>query len=195
MIAGFLAGRKREYQTISSWISRVVKLNSWGLEEYSDDITQDVLLRLYGNLEEKKFRFASDLKTYVCRIAKFTCVEYLRKQSSRRKRESPLTEIPSNDNPERDLVRKEEGKTLWRIYRLMSAECRQLWRMVFWESLSYLQIAERLGIKEGTVKSRFARCKGKAIRLRRKLTKKGQLFRLSYDHNYGVEKTRRIERR
>ena len=67
---------------------------------------------------------------------------------------------------------KEERKTLWRVYRLMSADCRRLWKMIFWDNLSYSQIAERVGIKEGTVKSRFARCKEKAILLRRKLTEK-----------------------
>ena len=176
MIAGFLAGRKREYRTISSWISKVVKLNSWGLEEYSDDITQDVLLKLYGNLQENRFEFAASLKTYVYRIAKFTCIEYLRKHSSRRKRESQLTEMPGNDNPERDMMNKEERKTLWRVYRLMSAECRQLWKMIFWENLSYSQVAERVGIKEGTVKSRFARCKQKATWITKKLTEKRRPF-------------------
>jgi len=195
MIDGFLAGGKKEYRTISGWISKVVKLNSWGLEEYSSDIIQDVLLKVYDNLKENRFEGTASLKTYVYRIAKFTCIEYLRKHSSKRKRETRLVEMPNNHNPESDMMNKEERKTLWRVYRLMSVECRQLWKMVFWESLSYLKIAERLGIKEGTVKSRFARCKEKAIGLRRKLTKKGQPFRLSYDHNNGVERRRRIERR
>ena len=153
-----------------------MKLNSWGLQEYCDDITQDVLLKVYDNLREGRLEFAASLKTYVYRIAKFTCVEYLRRYSSRRKREGPLIEVASNDNPERDMVSKEEKKTLWRIYRLMSAECRQLWKMVFWDNLSYSQIAEKTGIKEGTVKSRFARCKQKAILLGRKLTEKEGLL-------------------
>ena len=153
-----------------------MKLNSWGLQEYCDDITQDVLLKVYDNLQENRFEFSASLKTYVYRIAKFTCIEYIRRHSTRRRRETQLTEMPGNDNPERDMLNKDERKMLWRIYRLMSAECRRLWRMIFWENLSYSQIAERVGIKEGTVKSRFARCKQKAIWLRKKLTEKDRLF-------------------
>jgi RNA polymerase sigma factor (sigma-70 family) len=172
LVEGFLAGRKHEYETILRWISQVVKLNSWALTKYFDDITQDVLLKLYGNLKENRFEFAASLKTYVYRIAKFTCIDYLRRYSSKEQKEVELAEIPSNDNPEKEVQKKEERTIFWRIYRLMSSECRQLWRMIFWEDLPYQQIAQRLSVREGTVKSRFARCKEKAIGLREKLTEK-----------------------
>lgn len=176
LVEGFLAGRKHEYQTISKWISQVVKLNSWGLNKYSDDITQDVLLKLHNNLKENKFEFASSLKTYVYRITKFTCIDYLRKYSSKEQKETELIEIRSNDDPEEEMEKKEERKILWRIYRLSSVECRELWKMIFWENLPYQQIAQRLNIQEGTVKSRFARCKEKAVQIRNNLTKKGNLL-------------------
>ena len=176
LVEGFLAGRKHEYETILRWISQVVKLNSWGLNKYFDDITQDVLLKLYGNLKENRFEFAASLKTYVSRIAKFTCIDYLRRYSSKEQKEVELAEIRSDDNPEKETEKREERTIFWRIYRLMSSECRELWRMIFYEDLSYSQIAQRLDIKEGTVKSRFARCKEKAIALRKKLTEKGEPF-------------------
>lgn len=182
-IEGFLARREDECQTIGKWVSRVVKLNSWGLNEYVDDITQDILLKLYNNLRESKFQFAASLKTYVYRIAKFTCIEYLRKHSSKKRKEIQLhdfgfnrTEAQGNGNPEQEMEKFQERKLFWRIYRLMSSECRELWKMVFWENLSYKQIAQKMSIKEGTVKSRFARCKEKAIGLRKKLTEKELLF-------------------
>jgi len=176
LVDGFLAGRKQECQIISQWVCQVVKLSSWGLNRYSDDITQDVLLKLYNNLNENKFEFASSLKTYVYRITKFTCIDYLRKYLSKEQKEVELLEIPSYDDPESDLEQRQEKKILWRIYRLMSSECRDLWKMIFWENLSYLQIAQQLSIHEGTVKSRFFRCKEKAVELRKKLTEKGEPF-------------------
>ena len=172
LVESFLAGRKHEYQTIRKWVCQVVKLNSWGLNKYYDDITQDVLLKLHNNLKEKKFEFAASLKTYVYRIAKYTCIDYLRKHSSKEQKETELVEIRSSDDPEEEMQKKEERRILWRIYRLMPVECRELWKMIFYENLSYLQIAQKLDIKEGTVKSRFARCKEKAIALRKKLTEK-----------------------
>ena len=179
LIEGFVAGRKQEYQIINQWVCRVVKLSSWGLNQYADDITQDILIKLYNNLKDAKFEFTSSLKTYVYRITKFTCIDYLRKHSSKEQKEIQLIEIPSNCDPEQEMEKNQERKMLWRIYRLMSVNCRELWKMVFWEDLSYGQIAQRLSIEEGTVKSRFARCKGKAIELRNKLTEKnGNIFDL-----------------
>lgn len=176
IVDAFLSGSEKECRIINQWISRVVQLNSWGLKAYSDDITQDVMIKLYNNLKDTKFRFVSSLKTYVSRITKFTCIDYLRKYLSKEQKEVELLEIPSDDDPESDLEQKQEKKILWRIYRLMSSECRDLWKMIFWENLSYLQIAQQLSIHEGTVKSRFARCKEKAIGLRKKLAEKRGLF-------------------
>jgi len=175
VIEGFLAGRKEDYQTVTRWISSVVKLSTWGLEGYSDDIVQDVLLKLYDNLKEEKFKFHSSLKTYIYKIAKFTCIDYIRKYSSAHQGEVELTEIQSNVNSG-EKTREEEEKTLWRIYRLMPEECRELWDMIFFEKLSYLEIAQKLDIKEGTVKSRFFRCKQKAIELKNKLQKTKNFF-------------------
>lgn len=176
LVEGFLAGRKSDCQIISKWVSRVVKLSSWGLNRYSDDISQDVLLKLYNNLKENKFKFASSLKTYVYRITKFTCIDYLRKYSSKEQKETELVEIHIDCDPEEEIQREQERKMLWRVYRVMSVECRELWKMVFWENLTYGQIAQKLGIKEGTIKSRFARCKEKAVWFRKKLTEEGEPF-------------------
>lgn len=127
-------------------------------------------------MKENKFEFASSLKTYVYRIAKFTCIDYLRKYSSKEQKETELIGLQSDEDPEEELEEKEERKILWRIYRVMSSECRDLWKMIFYENLSYLQVAQKLSIKEGTVKSRFARCKEKAIELRKRLIEKREPF-------------------
>ena len=173
---GFLAGKREEYCIVSDWISQVVKFRNWGLDKYHDDIMQDVLLKLYDNLRENRFQFRSSLKTYVYKIAKFTCIDYLRKYSSMQQKEVELTETRSNDNLEEKAERKERKEIFWRIYRLMPEECQKLWNMIFFENLSYSQIAQKLRIKEGTVKSRFFRCKEKAIEIRKKLIGKRNLF-------------------
>ncbi len=176
IVEAFLSGSEKECRIINQWVSRVVQLNSWGLNAYSDDITQDVMIKIYNNLKDTKFRYDSSLNTYVSRITKFTCIDYLRKYLSKEQKEVELLDIPSNDDPESDLEQRQEKKILWRIYRLMSSECRDLWKLIFWENLSYLQIAQQLSIHEGTVKSRFARCKEKAVGFRKKLTEKRGLF-------------------
>ncbi len=174
IIEGFLQGSRKDYQTVSQWVLRVVKLGSWGLERYWDDVTQDVLLKLYVSLKESKFEFRSSLKTYVYRIAKFTCIDYLRRYSSKEKKEVELLQIGVFDPPQ-DRQEQNQADTFWRIHGLISQECRELWEMIFWQNLPYAEIAKKLDISEGTVKSRFFRCKERAIQLKKKLAKEGNL--------------------
>lgn len=137
-------------------------------------MAQDVLLKVYVSLKESKFQFKSSLKTYVYRIAKFTCIDYLRRYSSKEKKEVELLQIGALD-PQEDQQEQNQADTFWRIHRLISQECRELWEMIFWQNLPYTQIAKKLDISEGTVKSRFFRCKEKAIQLKKKLAKEGNL--------------------
>jgi len=79
-IEGYLNGNQSAYFEISGWIETVVKNGYWGLNNQWADIIQDVRTKLYVNLKLNKFHFSSSLKTYVFRIAKYTCIDYLRKK-------------------------------------------------------------------------------------------------------------------
>lgn len=167
----FVEGKDAAFSVVNGWVLSIVRNEHWGPSDDRDDVAQEVRRKVFENLRSGKFKYESSLKTYVCRIAKYTCIDYLRTRSSVRTVEIDSVDLPSSDDdPSMDVQNKEEREIFRKIYKHISSECRQLWRMILSEELTYKKIAETLGIAENTVKSRFLRCKDKAIELRKKFT-------------------------
>ncbi len=169
LIAGFVNGSQKEFFEISGWISAIVKSEYWGLKDDWTDIVQDVRIKLYINFQQKSFRHSSSLKTYVSRVTKYTCIDYLRKKY--RKREVSIDAIDIEDSADtfKSMVLREQQEMLRAILSKISERCRRTLRLVFVEGLSYKKVAAILNIAEGTVKSRVFRCIEEAILWRKKL--------------------------
>ncbi len=169
LIRGYLNGSQKEFFEISSWISTVVKNDYWGLKDHWADIVQDVRMKLYINLKQKSFRHSSSLKTYVYRVAKYTCIDYLRKKYRTENVDIDTVEIEDQSNNFTSFVQKEQREILRTIFTKLSERCRKTLKLVFLEKLSYKKIASQLKIAEGTVKSRVSRCIEDAIKWRKKI--------------------------
>ncbi|MBN1791840.1 MAG: RNA polymerase sigma factor [Bacteroidales bacterium] len=169
LIKGYIKGDAREFFIITGWIEKVVNNYNWGLKDYSEDIIQDVRLKVYLNLKESKFRRASMLKTYVYRIAKYTCIDFLRKSYSQQvTNDTSLIENMAESNPFDGMIKKEKEQIAHTILEELAAMCRETLHLVFVEKLTYNEISAILNIAEGTVKSRVFRCIGKALQLKEK---------------------------
>jgi len=168
LIKGYLNGNQREFFEISGWINTVVKNEYWGLNNDWADIIQDIRIKLYINLKQKKFHYSSSLKTYVCRIAKYTCIDYLRKKYRSEEINAESIDVEDKKNNFLSLVQKEQTQILRQILLELTERCRKTLQLVFIEKLSYKKICSELNIAEGTVKSRVSRCIEKAIELRKK---------------------------
>ncbi len=169
LIQNYLAGQPQAFFKVSAWISAVVRNSIWGVEHEWEDIIQDVHLKLYVNLQHGKFLHHSSLQTYVYRIAKYTCIDYLRRKKYRGDSDVQMNDIRDDEPHFESLVQKERKEALRQIMTRLPALCRQVLKMAFIEQLAYKRIAVRLGIAEGTVKSRVSRCIHKAVSLRREL--------------------------
>ena len=135
-----------------------------------DDLRQEVRMRVFRNLRSDRFHGASELRTYVHRIARNTCIDAWRRAGARR---DPSTdpaldrrrEITSDETTDRlisrDLLRK--------ILLGSTPEERHLLHMVHAEHLSYAEIARKLGVAEGTIKARVFRTRDHLLALRRRL--------------------------
>ena len=124
------------------------------------DLVQDALTRIFANLSGGQYRGDSSLETYARRIARFTCLEHIR----RRRREvrldaASLASRARWAEPEDAFLWSEEHLRNLRIFSCLPADCRELLRLVFVEGLSYREIAGRLGITEGAIKTRVCRCR------------------------------------
>lgn len=137
--------------------------------EDAADLTQEVFLKAWNHLD--KFEFKSAFSTWLYRLASNLCIDALR--SSRRRQNLPLTfedeegeeqRIEVADPaplPEDRIIASEDQQRLSAAMEALEPEHRQILTLRVVNDMSYADIAEILGVKEGTVKSRLARAREK----------------------------------
>jgi RNA polymerase sigma factor (sigma-70 family) len=149
-----------------------------------EDISQMVHTKLVANLRSDRFEGRSSLWGYVSAIVHHTAIDRLRALYRDRALAESASDRPESaaDNPYRTVAARDERNELSQILLTLPRSCRKLWQMVFVENLPYDEIASRLSIPAGTVKSRMWHCRRKAMialdRFRR-LARGGRSLRLS----------------
>ncbi len=140
-------------------------------QEDACDLTQEAFISAYRALP--KFKEESSFSTWLYRLATNACIDFLRKE--KRRRVVPLVtqdedgeqrnlEIPDpGGSPVAEMEKKELREAVHRGINLLTPEHRQVLLLREISGLNYLEIAETLGLEEGTVKSRIARAR---LRLR-----------------------------
>lgn len=132
-----------------------------GNREEAADLTQEIFLRVFRHLG--KFGGRSTLKTWIFRIAINHCRDRL---SHRRVPIQPIAEeaeqwalayADPSRGPEELAVAADEGRRVSRCLACLSQPFREAVVLRDLEGLSYEEIAEVLGIRIGTVRSRIAR--------------------------------------
>lgn len=150
-------------------ISIVFKMISQ--KEDSEDICQDVFLKVYEKLPT--FRFQSKLSTWIGNIAFNTCVNFLKKKKYILL-EDMGTEI-NDDNefqnqmersiedlsaaPDEKLLQKEQGSLLKKGIGHLSVIQKTVLQLFHQEQLSLLEISEITGLPVSTVKSHLFRAR------------------------------------
>jgi RNA polymerase sigma-70 factor (ECF subfamily) len=170
LIEAYLCGDSAAHRQLDVWIVAVVLRRAWRLGEEQHDLAQEVHLRLLRRFENDGFRSDSALKTFVQAIAKHVCIDAIRRRQ--RWQTTPFLEeqFPmSNDSPLETLDRRQRASICFEVLHRLSDPCRELFRLILDEELSYEGIATRLEVPSGTVKSRLARCRDRAVVVRRQL--------------------------
>jgi len=139
------------------WISAALTVpRYWALREEWPDLLQEVVARILESLRQERFDGSRDLRVYAQGVARFASLEAL---ARRRRRMSPAEAEPepvrTDLNPESWAIQRELAR---RVLDLASQGCRELIRMYFYETRDYEEIAAKLEIPPGTVKSRLFRC-------------------------------------
>jgi len=137
-----------------------------GNPEDAADLTQEAFLSAWRALGG--FDGRSAFGTWLYRLTSNACIDFLRRESRRgalsmtRAGEDGEEQLEVPDDryaPERMLARQEARQALERGLRRLSPEHRQILLLRELEGLSYAEIARRLRLEEGTVKSRIARAR------------------------------------
>lgn len=141
-------------------------LRSTGSEQDAADITQEVFLRAWKNLDS--FRGDSSLSTWLYRVTSNLCVDFARKKAA----EGMPTSIDDEESPAADLAdasrmaqpeaaaeNSELREELQFALAQLSEEHRRVVLLRDVAGMTYTDIARTLGLEEGTVKSRLARAR------------------------------------
>jgi RNA polymerase sigma-70 factor (ECF subfamily) len=133
--------------------------------EEARDVSQDVFLQVYRTLG--RFQGRSTLKTWIYRIVVNHCRNRQRWWRRRRRAASlPLDELKASEEPRLaegspldQLERRERAVVVQAALLRLSFDRRAILLLRDVEGLSCRQVAETLGVAEGTVKSRLSRAR------------------------------------
>ena len=126
--------------------------------EYNEDLEQEIYIKTYKNLE--KYKEKNKFSQWICTIAANLCRDYLR--SSKFKMSSQTTgddevlnNISTHKNPEIEYNSKERQKIILKEINALPKKMKEVIILYEFEDYSYEQIANKLKVPEGTVKSRI----------------------------------------
>ncbi len=132
-----------------------------GRHDEAEDLTQDIFLKIFKALHT--FDRRANFQTWLISISRNLCIDHYR--SVRKERETMARDVDASMltpvSRERGPYRQLEDSDLQRQIRLALEELapalRQAVELRDLQELSYQEIADQLGLPEGTVKSRINR--------------------------------------
>ena len=156
-------------------------LRMTGSAEDAADLCQETFINVWKGLPN--FQGGSSFSTWLYRLANNVCIDFIRREKNRKGMdvlslnddEKDYDElIPDNGpSPQTQLEQRERRAALNRALGQLSEEHRQILLLREVSGLSYAEIAETVGLEEGTVKSRIARAR---LSLRNILREEGNFF-------------------
>jgi len=139
-----------------------------GKHDEAEDLTQEIFLRVFRSLD--KFHQDADFSTWLGSVARNHCIDHYR--ASKREREVVVEDLAAFDlapaasgNPHRALEDSDRRSFLRRGLDLLPGKLREAVVLRDLQGLSYQEMADRLGLPEGTVKSRINRGREELSRL------------------------------
>lgn len=132
-------------------------LDMTGNHHDAEDLSQEVFIKVYSSI--KDFRGDSKLSSWMYRIAMNTCID-----KTRRKRlklvelDEKVHEKPSSgSNPQKDMEALSTQAKIDEALQKLPPRQRSIFVMRHYNDLMLREIAETLGISEGTVKAQLFR--------------------------------------
>jgi RNA polymerase sigma-70 factor (ECF subfamily) len=139
-----------------------------GKHDDAEDLTQEIFLRVFRSLE--KFNRDADFSTWLSSVARNHCIDHYR--ASKREREVLVEDLvafdlapASSGNPHRALEERDRRSFVRRGLEMLPEKLREAVVLRDLQGLSYQEMADRLHLPEGTVKSRINRGREELARL------------------------------
>jgi len=132
-----------------------------GRHDEAEDLTQDIFLKIFKSLHT--FDRRANFQTWLVSVSRNLCIDHYR--SVRKERETidrdvdagELTPAAPGQTAYQALEQKDRVRLLAKAMRELTADLREAVSLRDLHELSYQEIADRLHLPEGTVKSRINR--------------------------------------
>jgi RNA polymerase sigma-70 factor (ECF subfamily) len=167
-MALYQGGDEAATREVSSWIQAEIGARYSLLRDEMEDLSQAVHAKLLANLQAGRFQGRSSLRTYVTSITHHTAVDRIRQIYRERAFTpgwAPAAEPVERKNPYESMASLQEETILHLTLQRSPQACKDLWRLVFLERLSTVEVGRRLSLPPGTVKSRMWYCRRKVLAL------------------------------
>jgi RNA polymerase sigma-70 factor (ECF subfamily) len=142
-----------------------------GKHDKAEDLSQEIFMKVFKSLE--KFNRDADFSTWLSSVARNYCIDHYR--ASKREREVLVEDMvafdlapASSGNPQRALEEGDRRTLLRRGLDRLPPKLREAVVLRDLHGLSYQEMAEKLHLPEGTVKSRINRGREELARLLQK---------------------------
>ena len=169
IIRSVLRGNVNDFEKLVTAYEKNVyslALRMIGDPEDAADMTQETFIKAYRALSS--FRGYSKFSSWLYRIASNVCLDFLRSRS--RHPQVSLSTVDEDDratfelpdmrqNPEEQLMKKLGMEAVRRGLEQLPEQQRQILVLRELGGLSYAELAQTLGLEEGTVKSRIFRAR------------------------------------
>jgi len=148
-----------------------------GKHDEAEDLTQDIFLKIFKSLHT--FDRRANFLTWLISVSRNLCIDHYR--SVRKERETIDRDVNAADlspashdvGPYKELEHNDQRAILRRALEHLPPTLRTAVLLRDIRALSYQEIADRLGLPEGTVKSRINRGRLELARQIRRIQEKG----------------------
>ncbi|MCB0279101.1 MAG: sigma-70 family RNA polymerase sigma factor [Calditrichaeota bacterium] len=145
---GFLVNRYKQR-------AYYIALSYTGSIDDAYDLSQDAFIKAFKHI--KRFDPSKKFFTWFYQILKNLCLNHIRDNKASRYSDVLELESISGNEPDPHLIaeRNELKKLVWNALDKLKPEFREIILLKDFEAMSYKEIAETLGIAQGTVMSRL----------------------------------------
>ena len=149
----------RYYRGVFSFVQRRL-----GDPELAEEVTSEVFYEVWRSAA--RFRGESRPSTWIYGIAHFKCMAESRRRKRRWKRiviaePASLAEVPGSSDPVGRVAARADLEQVARVLESLPEEQQDTAELALLEGLPYEEVARRLGVSEGTVKTRVSRIRAR----------------------------------
>ena len=145
---------KEHYEALANYAFSILRS-----KEDAEDVVQDVFIKLWQN--SPAIIHTPQVKFYLLTAVKNGCISFLRKQAGKKFVQPDNLQLTSTEETRDHTV--DPAKLVGEAISLLPAQCAVIFKMSRFGKLTYLQIAQELGISVKTVENQV----GKALRIMR----------------------------